>query len=47
VSNWRFTEVTSGLEAGESIVLSRDRDGVAAGATVQVETGDADGAQRP
>ncbi len=37
LANWRFTEVTAGLEPGEVVVLSRDRDGVADGATVAIE----------
>ena len=34
LSNWNFTEVRSGLSAGESIVVSIGRDGVEAGAKV-------------
>ncbi|MBL9078161.1 MAG: efflux RND transporter periplasmic adaptor subunit [Planctomycetes bacterium] len=37
LTNWRFVEVTAGLAAGDVVVLSRDRDGVAAGARVEVE----------
>ncbi len=32
ISNWRFTEVVSGLEEGEWVVVSVDREGVEAGA---------------
>jgi len=38
ISNWQFTEVTSGLKAGEQIVLSIDRDGVIAGAYANSES---------
>lgn len=38
LSNWKFTEVTSGLKAGDEVVLSIDRVGVKDGATVQEET---------
>jgi len=37
IFNWQFTEVTSGLKAGEQIVLSVDRDGVVEGAIVSSE----------
>lgn len=37
LSNWKYTEVTSGLSAGESIVLSIDREGVKAGARATIE----------
>jgi HlyD family secretion protein len=37
LSNWEFTEVVSGLEAGERVVLSVDREGVRAGARVRPE----------
>ncbi len=32
LSNWQYTEVLAGLSAGASVVLSLDREGVAAGA---------------
>jgi len=32
LSNWEFTEITSGAGAGEKVVLSLDRAGVEAGA---------------
>jgi len=32
ISNWQFTEISDGLEAGETIVLSVDREGVIDGA---------------
>ena len=37
ISNWEFTAVTAGLRAGERVVTSIDRDGVADGASVQPE----------
>lgn len=37
ISNWDFVEVVSGLSAGEKVVTSLDRDGVAAGARVRVD----------
>lgn len=37
LSNWKFTEVLSGLSAGEAIVLSIDREGVKAGVRVTLE----------
>jgi HlyD family secretion protein len=37
LSNWRFTEVTSGLEAGERVVVSVGREGVQADAYVVPE----------
>jgi HlyD family secretion protein len=37
LANWRYTEVTSGLSAGELVVLSVDREGVVAGAEAQAE----------
>ena len=41
VSNWRYTEVLSGLKEGERIVISVDREGVEAGAQVVSESADA------
>ena len=37
ISNWKLTEVTSGLEEGEMIVTSTDRDGVEDGALAKLE----------
>jgi HlyD family secretion protein len=37
LSNWKFTEIAGGLEPGQQIVLSIDRDGVEDGATAQPE----------
>ena len=37
LSNWEFTEVTSGLSAGEQVVLSLERPGVKAGARAKPE----------
>lgn len=39
VGNWQFVEVVDGLAAGEQVVLSVDRKGVAAGVVVQAERG--------
>lgn len=38
ISNWKYTEVIDGLEAGENIVTSIDRDGLVDGALVKIET---------
>lgn len=38
ISNWRYTEVLKGLQEGEWLVTSLDRDGVAAGASAAVDT---------
>lgn len=38
LANWEFTEIISGLNEGEQIVSSLDREGVKAGALVQPET---------
>ena len=38
LSNWKYTEVLEGLEAGEKVVTSIDRDGVIDGARVKIET---------
>ena len=40
LSNWEFTEVLSGLELDDRIVLSVDRTGVKDGATVEIEKSD-------
>ena len=37
LSNWKYTEVLKGLEPGERIVTSIDRDGVIDGAAVKIE----------
>jgi HlyD family secretion protein len=37
IANWEFTEITRGVEAGERVVSSIDRDGVIDGAVVSVE----------
>jgi HlyD family secretion protein len=37
LSNWSFTEVLSGLKAGDKVVTSVGKEGVAAGATVSVK----------
>jgi HlyD family secretion protein len=39
LSNWEYTEITSGLNAGDRVVLSLDREGVKAGARARAETG--------
>ena len=41
LANWRHTEVRTGVDAGERIVVSVDRDGVVAGAQVVPEGGTA------
>jgi HlyD family secretion protein len=38
ISNWEFTEITAGLVPGEQVVMSLDRTGVKAGASVTVES---------
>lgn len=38
LSNWEYTEVLSGIEAGESVVVSIGKEGVEAGAEVVSET---------
>ena len=40
VANWRYTEVLSGLEEGERIVISVDREGVEADVHVVPESAD-------
>ena len=37
LSNWQYTEVSKGLQAGEQVVTSINREGVEAGALVKVE----------
>lgn len=37
VHNWDFTEVRSGLQAGDQVVLSLDREGVKEGAAARIE----------
>lgn len=39
LSNWEYTEATSGLQEGDQVVLSLDRAGVKAGAKVRPESG--------
>lgn len=38
ISNWKHTEVLEGLEQGQRIVLSIDRDGLVDGAVVKIES---------
>lgn len=38
LSNWEYTEITSGLQEGDQIVLSLDRDGVKDGARARPDT---------
>lgn len=38
LSNWKYTEVLEGLEVGEKVVTSIDREGVIDGAHVKIET---------
>ena len=42
LSNWQFTEIISGLELEDRIVLSVDRAGVKDGAIVEIDTSDED-----
>jgi HlyD family secretion protein len=37
LANWEFTEITSGLQAGDRVVSSIDREGVADGALAAAE----------
>jgi len=37
LSNWEFTEIKSGLKAGDKVVTSLDRDGVKASARAEIE----------
>ncbi len=39
ISNWKFTEIESGLQAGEQIVVSVGREGVTAGAIAKSDAG--------
>ena len=41
ISNWRFSEVREGLSSGDQVILSIDREGVEAGASVAPETEEA------
>ncbi len=38
LSNWSFTEVRSGLKAGDQVLIAFDKDGIKAGAVVQPNT---------
>jgi len=38
LSNWQYTEITDGLEAGQQIVTSIDREGLKDGAVVKLDT---------
>lgn len=38
LSNWEYTEITSGLNAGDQVVMSLDREGVKAGARARPDT---------
>jgi HlyD family secretion protein len=38
ISNWRFTQVVSGLEKGEQVVVTVDREGLADGAKATIDT---------
>ncbi|MGZ0018913.1 efflux RND transporter periplasmic adaptor subunit [Nitrosomonas sp. wSCUT-2] len=35
LSNWSFTEIRSGLKAGDQVLISFDQDGIGAGVTIQ------------
>ncbi len=39
LANWEYTEITSGLNEGDRVVMSLDQEGVKAGARVQPEAG--------
>ena len=39
LTNWEYTEITSGLNEGDRIVMSLDQAGVKAGVRVQPEAG--------
>jgi HlyD family secretion protein len=41
LTNWEYTEVRSGIAAGERVVTSLDREGVKAGARAVAEAKDA------
>jgi len=38
LANWKFTEITQGLEPGEKVIISIDRKGLKDGALVKIET---------
>jgi len=38
IANWQYTEILQGLNKGDRIVTSVDREGVKAGALVSVES---------
>ncbi|MDE2388406.1 MAG: efflux RND transporter periplasmic adaptor subunit [Betaproteobacteria bacterium] len=38
LSNWSFTEVRSGLKAGDRVLIAFDKEGIKAGAAVQLKT---------
>ncbi|KPK38566.1 MAG: RND transporter [Gammaproteobacteria bacterium SG8_47] len=38
LTNWEFTEITRGLQAGERIITSVDREGIEVGTQVSIET---------
>ena len=37
LSNWRYTEITSGLAAGDRVVTSTNREGLVKGVLVSIE----------
>lgn len=39
IANWEFTEITAGLDAGEQVVTSLEREGVEAGAAAVADAG--------
>lgn len=45
ISNWTYTEITSGLDEGDSVLLSLDTEGAVEGAVVKPLGSDADTAQ--
>lgn len=46
LGNWEYTEVLDGLKAGDQIITSIDREGIAEGAAVRVEANNAATAKR-
>ena len=38
LTNWKFTEITTGLEPGQQVITSIDRKGLKDGALVEIET---------
>jgi HlyD family secretion protein len=47
IANWQFAEAKSGVAAGERVVVTLDRDGIAGGALVEVQGDTAASARKP